>query len=212
MTSVLFKGVVPVLEVKPTKDSRLFVCLHRNWEDLMSVRANNIVSSSTVTESINTRIWYTKYALIMLPSPKSRNQLFEAWAQGIWLRYKSHPSGPIRLKKICATQSRMYLQVVFDRKLLAVLSQKLFILKNVIVNIFEFWSGLVLEVSINISLTQVVRFGSKFLCNSILDVSSSCFWPKIASGPESKVVYFEKPWFWMSFKTRIFENWYWAFN
>ena len=25
-----FKGVVPVLEVKPTKDSRLFVCLHPN--------------------------------------------------------------------------------------------------------------------------------------------------------------------------------------
>ena len=58
-----------------------------------------------------------------------------------------------------STQSRMYLQDFFDRKFLADLDQKLFHLKNV--NIFEFCSDLVLEVSINLSLTQVARSSKK---------------------------------------------------
>ena len=154
----------------------------------MSARANNIVSSST--ESINTRIWYTKYVLTMLLSTNKLESVIRAWAQGVRIPLQVSPKWSDSAQNFFPTQSRMYLQVVFDRKLLAVLSQKLSYMKNV--NIFEFCSGLVLEVSINLSLTQVVRFGSKLFSHSISDVSSSCFWPKIANGPESKVVSNEK--------------------
>ena len=154
----------------------------------MSARANNIVSSST--ESINTRIWYTKYVLTMLLSTNKLESVI--WSLGA--RYLTSIQVPPKCtdssQNFFPTQSRMYLQAVFDRKLLAALNQKLSLLKNL--QFWDFLHGLVLEVSINISLAQVVRFGSKLFSHSISDVSSSCFWPKIASGPESKVVSFEK--------------------
>ena len=94
----------------------------------MSARANNIVSSST--ESINTRIWYTKYVLTMLLSTYKLESVI--WSLGA--RYLTSIQVPPKCtdssQNFFPTQSRMYLQVVFDRKLLTVLSQKLSQTKN----------------------------------------------------------------------------------
>ena len=61
----------------------------------------------------------------------------------------------------------MYLQEFFDRKFLADLDQKLSVLKNV--NIFEFCSDLVLEVRVNISLTQVPSTQSRMYLQVVFD-------------------------------------------